>query len=119
MPRLAHETGSPMCNYQGHEFGAQYPDSVCVDGWLFDADYCDDAGNLYGSGDDHPCPQCNRAIWREWHGEGVTDGAWVACDEGRWPFRLTKGGALWGFWRQILGVSRYAFDRVSGRLTAK
>jgi len=30
-----------MCDYQGYEFGARYPDSVCVDGRLLDADNCD------------------------------------------------------------------------------
>ena len=29
------------CNYQGYEFGASYPDSVCIEGRLWDADYCD------------------------------------------------------------------------------
>jgi len=31
-----------MCDYQGYEFGAgHYPDSVCIEGRLFDADACD------------------------------------------------------------------------------
>lgn len=48
-----------MCNYQGYEFGAGgYPDSVCIDGKLFDADKCDDDGNLYDMGYDIPCPIC-------------------------------------------------------------
>lgn len=49
-----------MCNYQGYEFGAgSYPDSVCIDGKLYDADACDDEGNLYEPGEDIPCPMCN------------------------------------------------------------
>jgi len=49
-----------MCNYQGYEFGAgSYPDSVCIDGKLYDADDCDDEGNLYEPGEDIPCPMCD------------------------------------------------------------
>jgi RecJ-like exonuclease len=48
-----------MCNYSGYEFGAgNYPDSVCIDGKLYDADDCDDEGNLYEPGEDIPCPMC-------------------------------------------------------------
>ena len=36
---------SLVCDYQGYEFGARYPDSVCIDGRLFDADNCDNNGN--------------------------------------------------------------------------
>ena len=50
-----------MCNYQGYEFGASYPDSVCIDGKLFDADNCDNDGNLYDPGEDIPCPMCDEA----------------------------------------------------------
>lgn len=46
------------CGYQGYEFGAPYPDSICVDGRLYDADNCDDNGALYEPGDDIPCPMC-------------------------------------------------------------
>lgn len=50
------------CGYQGYEFGAgTYPDSVCVEGRLFDADHCDEAGNLYEPLEDVPCPICRRA----------------------------------------------------------
>lgn len=49
-----------MCDYQGYEFGAgRYPDSVCIDGRLFDADNSDDNGNLYEPMLDIPCPMCN------------------------------------------------------------
>ena len=50
-----------MCDYQGYEFGASYPDSVCIDGKLFDADNCDNDGNLYDTGEDIPCPMCDEA----------------------------------------------------------
>lgn len=49
----------PSCNYQGYEFGAgRYPDSVCIDGQLFDADDCDGQGNLYEPDEYMPCPIC-------------------------------------------------------------
>lgn len=50
-----------MCDYQGHEFLASYPDSVCIDGFLWDADSgdaCDD-GWCYTNGGEIPCPKCN------------------------------------------------------------
>lgn len=50
------------CGYQGYEFGAgRYPDSICVDGRLFDADHCDDSGGLYEPMEDIPCPMCREA----------------------------------------------------------
>lgn len=44
-----------MCGFDRPWFGASYPDSFCVDGYLHDAD---------GDGCDpddltHPCPRCN------------------------------------------------------------
>lgn len=56
-----------MCEYQGYEFGAQYPDSVCVEGQLFDADSCDDEGNLYEPAEYVPCPMCHREEAIKWH----------------------------------------------------
>jgi len=48
-----------MCNYLGYEFGAgTYPDSVCIDGLLHDADNCDGDGNLYAPTEEIPCPIC-------------------------------------------------------------
>lgn len=56
-----------MCDYQGYEFGAgTYPDSVCVDGRLLDADHCDDQGNLYDNEEDIPCPMCRPDDAVEW-----------------------------------------------------
>jgi len=47
------------CGYQGYEFGAgSYPDSVCLDGRLFDADDCDDQHRLYEPIENIPCPVC-------------------------------------------------------------
>lgn len=50
-----------MCGYQGYEFGAgSYPDSICSDGRLSDADNCDSSGNVYLNEEDVPCPICRR-----------------------------------------------------------
>ena len=50
------------CGYQGYEYGAgTYPDSICVDGRLFDADDCDDNLRLYEPIEHIPCPVCNPA----------------------------------------------------------
>ena len=46
-----------MCNYQGYEFGANYLDSICIEGFLWDADSGDEGG--FTSGGDIPCPCCN------------------------------------------------------------
>lgn len=50
-----------MCNYLGYEFGAgSYPDSVCVDGYLYDADSWDGEGYTIPQPDEKiPCPKCN------------------------------------------------------------
>ena len=50
------------CGYQGYEFGAgRYPDSICCGGRLYDADNCDNAGNLYEPAEEIPCPMCRDA----------------------------------------------------------
>lgn len=57
-----------MCDYQAREFGATYPDSVCIDGFLFDADsgYADgDDRWCYTDGGEIPCPKCNTVAHRE------------------------------------------------------
>ncbi|WP_418113381.1 hypothetical protein RJD40_10510 [Vibrio scophthalmi] len=49
------------CDYIGHDFGAHYPDSTCIGGYLWDMDSgfsCDDGWN-HTRGGDIPCPQCN------------------------------------------------------------
>ena len=46
------------CGYQGYEFGASYPDSLCCGGKLYDADNCDGNGNLYEPSEEIPCPMC-------------------------------------------------------------
>jgi len=67
-----------MCNYQGYEFGAgRYPDSVCFDGSLHDADNCDGDGNVYLNDEDVPCPICRPKDAIDWwysQWEGSTHG---------------------------------------------
>lgn len=40
-------------------FGAWYPDSQCIDGYLWDEDSCEEAGGPLYNGGDIPCPFCN------------------------------------------------------------
>ena len=55
------------CGYQGYEFGAAYPDSLCCGGRLYDADDCDGKGNLYEPTEHIPCPICHpRLAERYW-----------------------------------------------------
>lgn len=62
-----------MCDYQGNEFGAHYPDGVCIDGYLWDADSGDSDGLTHGG--DLPCPKCNAESWLEhWKSQWVEDG---------------------------------------------
>lgn len=56
-----------MCNYAGYEFGGGYLDSMCIDGYLWDADSCDEPGGGLSIGGDLPCPQCNTVKFLE-HG---------------------------------------------------
>ena len=78
--------GSPAsgllgCDYQGHEFGAMYLDSVCIEGFLWDADSGE--GGQVTSGGDIPCPQCNHAAWLEWWKDTLMDGGYAAADDGK------------------------------------
>lgn len=69
------------CGYQGYEFGASYPDSICVDGQLYDADNCDDEGNLYEPLEDVPCPMCREEDAIEWwFGRGNTNARLLVAD---------------------------------------
>lgn len=52
-----------MCDFMGQDFGADYPDSICIEGYLWDADSGDaDPGGegwIYTAGGELPCPSCN------------------------------------------------------------
>ena len=75
------------CGYQGYEFGASYPDSVCIDGYLWDADSCDEPGSGFHIGGEIPCPACNTSEYLSGALEDAKDGCcgvamftpWVAA----------------------------------------
>lgn len=96
------------CDYEGYEFGAHYLDSVCIDGYLWDADKFED-GHFYGEGD-LPCPQCNRSGWRAYHRDTRIEDAMVRCEERRWPFRKSYGGHVWGYAMQVRGIIEWVLD---------
>lgn len=59
-----------MCDYQGYEFGAgAYPDSICIDGRLHDADNSPAPGEVYLQEEDIPCPICRPADAIAWWSE--------------------------------------------------
>jgi hypothetical protein len=73
-----------MCDYQGYEFGANYPDSVCIDGYLWDADSCDEpGGKTLRVGGELPCPECNHDAWLEYQKDEVLNDGGVAFLEGK------------------------------------
>ncbi|MNJ71214.1 hypothetical protein D3C77_677310 [compost metagenome] len=56
------------CDYQGRHFGALYPDTQCVDGFLWDEDSYDEPGGALRHGGDIPCPKCNSASNATYYG---------------------------------------------------
>lgn len=48
-------------------FGANYPDGLCVDGYLWDLDSCDEPGGGLAVGGDIPCPKCNPAEYAAYY----------------------------------------------------
>lgn len=51
------------CGEQRKFFGAHYEDGVCIDGYMWDLDSCDEPGGPLYLGGDFPCPNCNRTEW--------------------------------------------------------
>lgn len=104
------------CDYQGYEFGAAYLDSVCIDGYLWDADSGDrsDDGWIYTNGGDLPCPKCNHETWREHMADDYFSDAYDRMARGRWPFQLARyrRDRLWAFWHQLRGAMQLLADRV-------
>lgn len=62
------------CGYRGREFGANYLDSECFGGQLYDMDDCDDDGLIYEPGEYLPCPKCRMEDWFERVTEDIHDG---------------------------------------------
>jgi hypothetical protein len=79
-----------MCNYQGYEFGGGYLDSVCIDGYLWDADSGD--GDLLTFGGDLPCPSCKRDAWMAYHREDIIGIGYELGLGGERPKILMYGG---------------------------
>jgi hypothetical protein len=52
-------------------------------GQLFDADNCDEHGNLFEPGEFIPCPDCNHAEWLEWQREDVEESGALAAEDRR------------------------------------
>lgn len=64
------------CGYQGYEFGASYPDSICFGGRLYDADNCDGNGNYYEPSEHVPCPMCHREKAIDYHTRQFNQGSY-------------------------------------------
>lgn len=71
------------CGYEGHDFGASYPDSQCYGGQLYDLDACDNDGNLYEPPEYLPCPGCNHKEWRERFREQIEMEGYEAAESGK------------------------------------
>lgn len=63
------------CGYTGYDFGAHYPDSICIDGYLWDLDSCDEPGGDLFSGGDIGCPCCKPGEFLEYRGKTFTGNA--------------------------------------------
>ncbi len=78
-------TGTPIlpdgCGYMGKDFGANYIDSQCFGGRLYDLDDCD-GSLLYEPTEYKPCPQCKHDEWLERLLEEVEEAGWIAAEEG-------------------------------------
>ena len=78
------------CGYQGYEFGAHYPDSICCDGYLWDADAYDDG--MLTSGGDIPCPACNRKTWMDYYRDEIIECGMEQAERKRGPKTVKYGG---------------------------
>ena len=54
------------CGYEAPFFGATYPDGICIEGYMWDLDSCDEPGGALHFGGDIACPRCNAAAFLEW-----------------------------------------------------
>lgn len=78
------------CGYQGYEFGAHYPDSICCEGFLWDADAFEDGMLTYGG--EIPCPVCNRAEWIRHYREEIIECGAEQSGRSRGPRTVKYGG---------------------------
>lgn len=100
------------CNYQGFEFGANYPDSVCVEGYLWDADsgYSQDDGWVYTSGGDIPCPGCNERTWLAWAKEQWFSDAYDRASRGKSVYQRANRYRLAAWIQQTKALLTYWWD---------
>lgn len=78
------------CGYQGHEFGAHYPDSICCDGYLWDADAYEDG--MLTNGGNIPCPACNRKAWMDYYRDEIIECGAEQADRKRGHKTVKYGG---------------------------
>lgn len=65
------------CDYEAPFFGAHYPDGICIDGFMWDLDSCDEPGGPLYDGGDKACPACNTEQYlREAKADGESTGNW-------------------------------------------
>lgn len=94
----------PACDYEGHDFGASYIDTCCIDGYLWDLDSCDEPGGPLFGGGDMPCPKCNTLEYLEHAKEevescvsgsvSVSSGSVAYTGEGIWLSAVRKAESL-------------------------
>lgn len=117
---MSQQEAGKGCDYQGHEFGASYLDSICIDGYLWDADSGSDTEHLT-SGGDIPCPQCNHAAWLANNRDEIEDQGYFAAEEGKpreCPIDATKMKypddyqTVKEWW--LDGYHKFFLDRVEG-----
>lgn len=94
----------PPCDYEGHDFGATYIDSCCIDGYLWDLDSCDEPGGRLSDGGDMPCPKCNTLEYLEQAKEEaesctsgsvfVSGGSYAYTGESIWLSAVRKAESL-------------------------
>jgi hypothetical protein len=101
--------GIYSCPYQGYEFGANYLDSVCIGGKLWDADsgHGTDEGWMYDSGGEKPCPLCRFKL-------AVAELAKEMRDEFYNKYKRSTRNPKWHFNEACRKLRRYLIRRGYG-----
>lgn len=73
------------CGEEFPWFGAHYPDAVCIEGYLWDLDSCDEPKGALHSGGDYPCPYCNARKFLNYLKDEIEERGWIAFTEGESP----------------------------------
>lgn len=69
------------CRHQGIYFGANYEDGICIDGYMWDLDSCDEPGGGLSVGGDIACPECNHDEWLKDCCEDASNDGYCAHEE--------------------------------------